>query len=349
MRALVVHPGPFFSVADVHNGWVKALTKLGWDVREYDLHNRLQFYGSIEIHGQRAVPLDDVTNVASKGLLGKCYEFEPDLIIVVSGFFVPDFIFNLWKRKGTPVVLLCTESPYEDDKQCSLVERVQPDLVIVNDPVNLDYYRNIHDRTFYIPHSYDPDIHKPAKKPVKYERDFTFVGTGYPSRIEFFEQVDWTGINAQLAGNWGAIGTDAIVDTSALAPLIHDASVCIDNADAAKLYQKSKVSANLYRASSRADLEANQERFARGWAVGPREIELAATETFFLREERGEGDQLFPMLPTFSEPGEFAEKLRYFLTRAQVRRKAAAEARAAVHDRTFEAHARRMLRLLPDK
>lgn len=32
---------------------------------------------------------------------------------------------------------------------------------------------------------------------------------------------------------------------------------------------------------------------------------LAACGTFFARDPRPEGDELFPMLPTFTDPGEF--------------------------------------------
>lgn len=338
MRVLAVHPGPSFSVADVHLGWVNALRGLGCTVAEYNLDDRLTFYGAASVQGQ-ALTYDEVITLASKGLEGKCYEFEPDVILVTSAFFIDDFTWQLWRRKPSKVVLLCTESPYEDDRQCALIERVEPDLVLINDPTNLDAYRNIHKRSFYIPHSFDPALHKPARE--KRDADFTFVGTGYPSRIEFFNEVDWTGISVRLAGNWK--GLDGELSKS----LVHDVEDCCENADAVKLYHRTKASANLYRAARRADIEANRPELARGWSMGPRELELSACETFFLREPRGEGDAVLSMLPTFTEPGEFAEKLRWFLAHDRARRKAAAAARAAVQDRTFDAHARRMLRLLP--
>jgi len=223
-----------------------------------------------------------------------------------------------------------------------LIERVDPDLVLVNDPINLDAYRNVHQRTYYMPHSFDPAIHHPDPK-AKKEVDFTFVGTGYPSRIEFFTEVDWTGISVRIAGNW-----KGLADHPLRVAVPHHIEDCCDNVDAVRYYQTSRASANLYRAGRRADLEANRPEFARGWAMGPREVELAACNTFFLREPRGGGDQLFPLCPTFTEPGEFTEKLKWFLARDRARRKAAASARAVVQDRTFDVHARRMLRLLPD-
>jgi len=48
-----------------------------------------------------------------------------------------------------------------------------------------------------------------------------------------------------------------------------------------------------------------------GWVHG--EIELAATETFFLRDPRPESDLILPMLPSFTSPEEFSDKLRWWL------------------------------------
>jgi hypothetical protein len=64
--------------------------------------------------------------------------------------------------------------------------------------------------------------------------------------------------------------------------------------------------------------------------MGPREVEFAATETFFLRESRGEGDEVFPFLPRFSEPAEFESLLRHYLARPDERQSLAAAARVAI-------------------
>jgi len=49
VRWLVGHPGPSFSVADVHTGWVEALRALGEDVYTFNLDDRLLFYDSTMI------------------------------------------------------------------------------------------------------------------------------------------------------------------------------------------------------------------------------------------------------------------------------------------------------------
>jgi spore maturation protein CgeB len=208
---------------------------------------------------------------------------------------------------------------------------------VLNDPTNLDQYRlEINPNTHYFPHSYDPDIHHPGPADPDLVCDFGFVGTGFQSRVDFFEQVDWTGIDALFGGNWRLLE-----DNSPMIPLLaHDRLECMENTVTADLYRSCRVSANLYRK------EHSDDGHADGWAMGPREVELAACGTFFLREPRPEGDDLFPMLPTFTEPAEFSDKLRWWLNHPTLAKDVAAAARAAIVDRTFTNTAARLLRIV---
>ena len=42
----MIHPGPGFSVADVHRGWYRALVGLGCQVVDVNYDSRLSFYAS---------------------------------------------------------------------------------------------------------------------------------------------------------------------------------------------------------------------------------------------------------------------------------------------------------------
>lgn len=339
MKVLVVEPGPHFSVADVSNGLIKGLKANGVEVGVLGLAERLNFYSEahIERDGEyvKAFAPDAAIEMAAKGLEVMLYEWWPDVVVVVSGFFIPPSVWAVLARRPHHVVLWCTESPYEDDRQMRPARYA--DTVVLNDPLNIDEYRtHVNERTFYFPHSYDPDRHKPGRRRAEDASDFAFVGTGFPSRIEFFEQVDWSGINAKFGGNW-----QLVAGGSPLEPLLlHGRSECLDNADAARLYRSASVTANLYRK------ETSEGGQADGWAMGPREVELAACGSFFLREPRAEGDELFPMLPTFSSPAEFESLLRWWLKHPKQRKAAATAAREAIADRTFTNAAARLLRLV---
>jgi len=336
LKVLVCHPGPQYSVADVHSKIVKGLRDNGCEVGDLNLDRYLDFFCASHVDRgnglERFVSYEDACRMACDYAIDHaCYTFWPDVVIIVSGFFVPPEKYRLLRAHGHHLVLWCTESPYEDDRQLAMAQFA--DTVILNDPQNINEFKQKNRRTFYIPHSYDPDIHHPGPFSQEHASDFFFVGTGYPSRMEFFENVDWDGIDVALAGNWKeAAGTP-------LEQYLTDKpGDCIDNTDVQPFYWSTKASANIYRK------EAQTDDLSEGWAVGPREIELAATKTFFLREARGESDLLFPMLPTFSCPGDFGEKLRWWLAHDRERADAAEAAAAAVTDRTVTETAATLLR-----
>ncbi len=337
MRALLVHPGCDFSVSDVHDGWLKGLRANGVEVATLNLSDRLNFYGGAKIqHGDEYIAAfhgSDVARMAAIGMKAAVYDWWPDVIIVVSSFFIPSDFYPVFRDRGHKVVILHTESPYEDPKQ---IERAElADLNIINDPTNLDAFQQVAP-TAYIPHAYDPDRHHPRPTDPDCESDFCFVGTGYASRIKFFESVDWNGINARFAGNWQQLPQDSELRDF----LVHPVDECCPNDETVRLYTSSKVSANVYRKEAmRPDLE-------QGWSMTPREVELAACGVFFLRDPRPESDELLPMLPTFQGAEEFGDLVRYWSARDAEREAAAQAARAAVSDRTFDNHAALMLQQL---
>ena len=334
-RALVVRPGPQFSVADVARGWVEGLRANDVEVVDFNFDDRLNFFHAAHLNHdgewRQAFPdPEHSARIAAEGLKAACYELWPDVVLIVSGFFVPPDVLHLIRSRQRKLVMLHTESPYEDDKQ--MVRAQYVDFNVLNDPTNLEQFRQI-GPSDYIPHAYDPALHHPQPPVDDARSDFCFVGTGYPSRIEFFERCDFTGIDVALAGNW-----EGAIDSPLAKFLAHDIEECCPNDQAATLYASTKASANLYRKEATASAD--------GWAMGPREVEMAAMGTFFLREPRGEGDEILSMLPTFDSPEDFTEKLRWWLDHDTTRDAAADLARQAVADRTFAKNAARLLSLL---
>ncbi len=333
MRTLVIEAGPAYSVADVQRGILAGLRHNGVEAHMFNLSDRLSFYCNVKMKRKGryidALEYEAACAMASEGILSACWKYGPDVVVIVSSFFLPPTIYQALRARGVHVVLWLTESPYEDERQIPMAGYAN--TVITNDPTNLDDFRQQNPRTFYIPHGYHPEIHHNRNRTG--EHAFSFVGTGFPSRIEFFEKVDWPCVPV-FAGNW-----QQLTDDSPLLPfLLHDPAMCIENDDAADLYRSSITSANLYRK------EAMTDDHVEGWAIGPREVELAACATFFAREARAEGDELFPMLPTFTEPGEISDIIRWALDHPDERFAAAQQARAAVADRTFQDNAALLLR-----
>jgi spore maturation protein CgeB len=340
MRFLVAHPGPGFSVHDVYVGWVEALRELGQTVVEFNLGDRIAFYDSahVEVDGEYRKALhgeQQVIELAMHGLAGALFKVRPHVLLSVSSFWADTAVLDQARRYGTRVVLLHTESPYEDERQLDLSPHA--DLTLVNDPTHIESYHAL-GPALYCPHAYRPSVHCPGPTSAR-PTDLTFVGTGYPSRVDFFDALDLDGLDVALAGNWMRL--------PATSPLrrfvVHDINECFDNADAVPLYRAARAGINLYRR------EAEAEHLVAGATMGPREVEMAATGLFFLRDPRPEGDDVLHMLPRFTDAGEASALLRWWLAHDTARQNAATQARQAVADRTFTSHARQLLTLLDRK
>lgn len=344
MRILIGHPGPGFSVADVYTGWYEALQELGVKVARYNFDDRLTFYDAAYLDTgvtgpdgsrvfRKALLPERAIELSCNGLLSSCFQWWPDVVLLVSGFLIPGGMLDLIRSRRIRVAVLHTELPYELDRELELAQHA--DLSLVNDPIHLEKFRQIGPAA-YMPHAYRPSVHHPGPADSRLTCDLAFVGTAFQSRVEVLEAMDLDGLDVLLAGNWQRLPADSPLRKH----LAHDVEECLDNTQAAAIYRSARAGLNLYRR------EAEQPGYEAGWAMSPREVEMSACGLFFLRDPRGEGDELLPMLPTFSGPQDASEQLRWWLGHDDERQAAAAKARAAVAERTFANNAAALLRLL---
>jgi hypothetical protein len=343
MRWLVVHPGPHFSVQDVYTGWCEGLRANGETVIEFNLGDRLNAFGFAFIEDgdgpdgskrfRKMYSDKQVIDLAMEGLSAVIFQQRPDVLLIVSGFFFTGELIEYIRMRGIAVVILHTESPYEDDRQLEIAQYAT--LNLLNDPVNIEAYEALGVPVGYMPHAYRPAVHHPGPSVPDLVSDFAFVGTGYASRRAFFEAMNLDGLNVLLAGNWQCLED---TDSPLLKHVANGLDTCLDNAKAVDIYRSAAVNINTYRK------EASHPSLVQGIAVGPREVELAACGAFFLRESRPEGDDLFPMLPVFFTPEEASDLLRWYLPREDKRQAAAQSARRAIEGRTFTNHAAALLR-----
>lgn len=347
MRILMIHPGPEFSVADVFNGWKKAFEKQGHEVAVFNTNDRLSFYSQTSIPDHKSkkkvckkcgqppfkpsMTKEDAVTAAMQGMTHDLYAIWPHMVFFVSAFFTPAWVLDLMRQRRHKVVILHTESPYQDDEQ--LMRAQYATLNLLNDPVNLDEYAHLAP-AMYMPHSYDPDIHYPAagEKPI----DFSFVGTMFKSRREFFEKffdrIDADKLNIAMGG--AAWDGDHMDGSPLLKYLSHPRDEAVDNDKVADVYRHSKAGINFYRK------EAEASHDGEGWAIGPREVEMAACGLPWIRDARGESDDLFPFLATFKTPEEAAELLKFYLENPKDARFLGERARKAIENRTFDNHAK---------
>lgn len=354
MRILMVHPGPEFSVADVFNGWKKAFEKQGHEVAVFNTNDRLSFYSQVAIpdfktevppceHCHQPVykPAMDKENAvitSMQGLTHDLFSIWPHMVFFVSAFFTPAWVMDLIRQRRMKLVILHTESPYQDDEQ--LMRSQYATLNLLNDPVNIEEYARLAP-SMYMPHSYDPDLHYPGNVNDK-DIDFSFIGTMFDSRKIFFEDLlskfrigELSQMNIALGGaGWDGPHLD---DSFLLNYLGHPRDEAVDNLEVADTYRRTRVGVNFYRRESE---KAHQ---GEGWAIGPREVETAACGIPWLRDSRPESDELFPFLPTFTDAESAHDLLRWYLNNPEITELYGKMARNAIADRTFDNHAKMLM------
>lgn len=321
---------------DLFVGWTEALQGLGVKVIPFNLDARLSLYDAAyfnisEGKFKKALSTEQAIELAVNGLNSTLYKTAPDVLLIISGFLIPPELLDNTRRYGTKVVVVHTEEPYEHARELELAQHA--DISLLNDPVNLDRFPT---GSYYQPHCYRPELHRPGTPDPDLTAEFAFVGTGFESRIAFFEAMVTHGLadhDVLLGGNWQRLTEDSPLGKF----LAHKPEECLDNASTALVYRSAKVGLNLYR----REHEAGDN--AAGWAIGPREVEMAACGLPFLRDSRGEGDELFPEHLRFTTPAEAVGGLRWWLDHPLPRAAAAQAARAAVADRTFHQAAVRLL------
>lgn len=298
----------------------------------------------MKMHGEwvQAYSEELAGDMMLEGLLAHCFKSWPDVLFIVSGFYTPARILKIIRARNIRIVLLCTESPYEEDRQLDLARSGVFDAILLNDPTHLKEYEGLAPIVEYSPHCYRPAVHCPGPAVPEWVGDVSWVGTPYPSRMEFMHAVDWTGLTLRLAGNW----TKLEDDDPLAAHVVHTREGCFDNTETVDLYRSTKASFNTYRGRGGELREVAHPDLAEGWAIGPREVETIATGCLLAREPRGEGDELFPMLPTFNEPAELGDLLRWWCANDSARERAVTKAYEAIADRTFDNSAARLLRAL---
>ena len=147
MRILVVHPGPNFSVQDVHDGWCEGFTELGHEVQEYNLGDRLTWAAIAHLAMDdgtyiKAFPKpENVYSFAISGLPQAALYWWPQLIVFISGFTVDPQFLEVCRGRGIKTACVMTESPYEESRQLLIAPHF--DAVALNDPTNIVQYATL--------------------------------------------------------------------------------------------------------------------------------------------------------------------------------------------------------------
>lgn len=315
MRVLFVWPGVRVSIWDVGTGYRKAFAQiLGEEsISDYFLDRRFAYHRRA-LPEERQADIALISKMATENVVSEALYFNADLVFIVSGLNFHSAGLWLLEKARIPTAVLLTESPYEDEYQREWLSSAVAPRVFTNDRFSAEAYG-----WTFVPHAYDPDVHKPVA--TAKESDVLLVGTGWPERQAFLERVDWTGIRLCLMGVW-----PTMTPTSPLWPFLTQEQV--KNDELARLYSTSKICLNFHRASTTA------------LSLGPRAYEIAACGAFQLCDARADLSTVFgSSVPMFTTPEDLGQQIRFYLSNDIVRHRLAKASRAAVEKHTFHARA----------
>lgn len=322
MKLLLIHPGASSSTSDVADGLSYGLEHHGVELVRYRLDQRIDrshrwlmynWRRTKHTHPEMGRPTTaDVFYQAGTDALAMALRHQVDCVLIVSAMFLHPDVIILMKRAGLRVVVLFTESPYDQDRELTIAKLV--DGCWTGERTSVDAFAAV-TQAGYLPHAWHPERHFEGRAPVDYDvpaHDVVFVGTGFPERIAWLTAIDWTGIDLGLYGNWQHLGSRH--------PLrAHVRDGVVDNARAAALYRRAKIGLNLYRNATGAE------------SLNPRAYELARCGAFTLSTYRAESAEVFgALVPTFTDAAGALAAIRQWLDDPHGRARAQAALPACV-------------------
>lgn len=320
------------SIADVARGYRNALSRQGHDVFDYNLGARFAYHMKA-LPSEMADNMPVLSRAASETVVVEALCNSVDRVVIVSGLNLHPIVLWLMGKINVPVDVILTESPYEDDSQLQWLDISHTGMTVdVTAFTNDEYSAKMHGWTF-LPPAYDPMIHRLSPVLDENRCDVLMVGTGWPERQAFLEEVDWTGIDLRLYGPWMTV-TPASPLHKFYRPLI------VSNDYIASMYSSAKVCINFHRKDARA------------LTPGPRCYEIAACGAFQLSDPRPGLDQLFgDSVPTFNTPAELKKLIRFYIDPANdgERHRRAGDSFNRVQSETFDKRAADMMAAIQQK
>lgn len=337
MKILCVSSPHGYTTRDVWKRVMSGLKANGVTVVPYDLLPRWSIFDALlglAEKKQMNLPSGFKGNLlAYEPVTGAALYHEVDAVIIVSPQYFPMPIAQVLRKAGKKVIGYFTECPYEDMLHAPL-QAAEFDYAFLNDRYSVDLFRAFNEASFYLPHSYDPELHYDSAEPR--DNKVVFIGTGYKGRWEFFNDVDWTGIDLEIRGLWrkqrGGHRLNKYIKGGVT-----------ENEDAAAMYRTNGVGLSLHRTQRYVNADWDIDD-GEAYSVGPRTYELAACGCFQISDHRKELIDIFgDTVPIYRSPDELGAIVRRATTDPVWRQELAAQQKQAVQGRDCATTMRYML------
>lgn len=348
-KILMVLPGHGMSTSDVAFGYGEALADLGYEVLDYDIHERLVFYegaireriSSLKSEQETREAEAAVIHAATAEIPVAVLKELPDMTIYVTGQYVPKFPLELIrKRFRMPQILVLTESPYLADMEMKMAPYY--DVVFTNDKACLDRYREANKNTFYLGTAFCPKFYPfRGKVGEEFQSDLFFVGTPVSGRAKFLNRVceELEGVNFKLFGRFGEMhGFNGRVFDFWEGPSLKHEKI-------RKYLAGTRIGFNFFRLN-----ETERDLRIEPYSLNPRVYEVMASGALLLTDFRPELEELFVVgedLVVFNGVEDFLEKIKYYLSHETERQEIAKRGQTKVlKNHSYVNRARRLLEIV---
>lgn len=217
--------------------------------------------------------------------------FQPTMHL----FFHPnkriyDYLEQIKELKGHKL-LWSMEDPYESDLTFDMLPYFYHIFTSDENTAEALKKESTNNAIFYVPHAYNPKVHKPMDVPYEYKSDILFVGNAYESRIKYLQEhaEEFKDKMVTLIGV-GYRGLDSYQNQR----VIHGH---ISEPEMVKYINGAKLVLNLHRQNSDLDMansrkiepSSHNNRFYEVFACGRRQIVVGRGETW---EETGNPEHM---------------------------------------------------------
>lgn len=260
-----------------------------------------------------ASPEDDVVAAASR--------IQADVVLALNGVVLPADKVQQLRQQGFKTAIWFTDDPYYTDWTISIAPRY--DYVFTLELNCLPFYRKLGcPNVFYLPFAVDPAVFHPKHVLTPYQTDICFIGTAFWNRVELIDYLAplLADKKVVIAGWWW----DRLKNYARLSEKIKLGD-WLSAEETASYYNGAKIVINLHRPYDDDSINANSRKVA-ALSANPRTFEIAACGTLQLSDHRQDMDYAYQSgaeIATYSSRDELIDKIHYYLSHEDERRKVA--------------------------
>ncbi len=266
---------------------------------------------------------------------------EPDLILTVQGYVIPRQILVELRKRHAPLAVWFMDEPYDTARSCEFGKYYTH--VFLQERASLEHHRRWgNPNSFYLPHGCDPREVQAAAGPDDPEmaRQVALVGSPFRRRRELLAALGREGIEVEVVGNgWDQADLRKAAPAGAAGQSQESSRVrrTMSLRDTSRYYRRTRINLTCHRredevAASALPITAVSPNCSVFYLAGSRAFQLVDDSRAELGEFFVPGQEVI----TYRDPGDCAEKIRYYLeNEPESRAVAQAAYERAVREHTY--------------